>query len=85
MDYTSRMGVHGPIVDWVGMEGAEVMQRLVRWHDVAEIVGEVRSGAVLGVMGSITRPLLHCSWWPQLVTLSMLSLSSRLPTSVVAP
>jgi DNA-binding NarL/FixJ family response regulator len=51
MDYTSRMGVHGPIVDWIRMEGAEVMQRLGRWHEVAEIVGQVRSGAVLGVNG----------------------------------
>jgi tetratricopeptide (TPR) repeat protein len=31
MDYTARMGVHGPIVDWIRLEGAEVMQPLRRW------------------------------------------------------
>jgi len=51
LGYATRKGVRGPIVDWIRLEGAEVMQRLGRWEDVARIVGEVRTGAVLGVNG----------------------------------
>ena len=51
LDYATRKGVRGPIVDWIRLEGAEVMQRLGRWQDAAEIVGQVRTGAVLGVNG----------------------------------
>jgi len=31
LDYATRKGVRGPIVDWIRLEGAEVMQRLGRW------------------------------------------------------
>jgi DNA-binding CsgD family transcriptional regulator len=51
LDYTSRKDVRSPIVDWIRLEGAEVMQRLGRWREAAHIVSEVRSGAVMGVYG----------------------------------
>jgi DNA-binding NarL/FixJ family response regulator len=53
LDYTARKGVRGPIVDWIRLEGAEVMQRLGRWREVTEIVDQVRSGAVMGVFGHL--------------------------------
>jgi ATP/maltotriose-dependent transcriptional regulator MalT len=53
LDYTSRKGVRGPIVDWIRLEGAEVMQRLGRWREVTDIVDQVRSGAVMGVFGHL--------------------------------
>ena len=46
LDYTSRKDVRSPIVDWIRLEGAEVMQRLGRWREAAHIVsrGALRSG-----------------------------------------
>jgi DNA-binding CsgD family transcriptional regulator len=51
LDYASRKGVRGPIVDWIRLEGAEVLLRLGRWQDVARIVGQVRTGAASGATG----------------------------------
>ncbi len=51
LDYTSRKDVRSPIVDWIRLEGAEVMQRLGRWREAAQIVSQVRSGAVMGIYG----------------------------------
>ena len=48
LDYASRKGVRGPIVDWIHLEGAEVLQRLGRWQDVAAVVGQVRAGVMPG-------------------------------------
>jgi DNA-binding CsgD family transcriptional regulator len=51
LDYANRKGVRGPIVDWIRLEGAEVLQRLGRWQDEAELLSRVRAGGVRGATG----------------------------------
>jgi DNA-binding CsgD family transcriptional regulator len=51
LDYASRKGVRGPIVDWIRLEGAEVLQRLGRWQDMDLLLAQVRAGAVRGATG----------------------------------
>jgi len=41
------------MVDWIRLEGAEVMQRLGRWQEVTAVVDRVRSGAVMGAFGHL--------------------------------
>jgi DNA-binding NarL/FixJ family response regulator len=49
--YAARKDFRGPIVDWIRIESAEVMHRQGRWQEAAEMISQVRSGAVVGVSG----------------------------------
>jgi DNA-binding NarL/FixJ family response regulator len=49
--YAARKDFRGPIVDWIRIESVEVMQRQGRWQEAAEMINQVRSGAVVGVSG----------------------------------
>jgi DNA-binding NarL/FixJ family response regulator len=49
--YAARKDFRGPIVDWIRIESAEVMQRQGRWQEAAEMINQVRSGTVVGVSG----------------------------------